>query len=842
MNVLNKLTFKDLLLNKKRSIVTIIGICLSVALICAVAGMVTSFQKTLVEATKAETGYFHTVFMDVKKEDVKYIENRNGVKFYYEIQSKGYSKYNTGNENKPYAYLVEMDKTAFENHTVRLEEGRFPTNSDEIVIQRSMDKNLKIGDKITLNVGKRLASDDSSLNQLNPLNEDERLEGTETREYTIVGIVESLLYNMEDYSSPGYTVISYLSEKQDALDIYVTFKKVKDFRNITSDILDNTSLTTDNKDYNMDLIRFEGAGYSDNNMSMIYTMAIIVIIIIIISSVFVIKNSFSISITEKYKQYGMLASIGATKKQIRKNVLFEGFLLGIIAIPLGILCGLLAVFILVNVINLILKDFLSGALFQFGITWMPIIVSIIVSTITIYLSCIIPAIKASKVSPIEAIRSNNDVKIKNKKLRTPKWIKKIFKIGGDISYKNLKRSSKKYRTTIISLVVSVSIFIGLSSFIDFGFRIATVYYKNLDYDIRITGTDEQIDAFTKLNNIESYQIVRQSNLVIDKSYANENYYDYRIYNDGHIYINLITMNEEAYKKYLDKVGVKDRNKAILTDELEYSSNEKRTVKNVLNVKDKLQGQVIGKSTVSDEELEKLSEEEQDNTYPKYDVEFDIVKSSTKPIGFEFNQNILLIVSPEKMKEIEDKQVLVYTEGLYLTGDKTGKLSDNVNKYVNDNYKDDASLNIDDFSMVAKVMNALVLIISIFLYGFIGVITLIGVTNIFNTITTNMILRSKEFAMLKSVGMTTKEFNKMINLESIFYGFKSLAIGIPIGLILSYLIYYGMTQGLSADYILPLRAIIVSIIFVFIIVGLTMRYSLKKINKQNIIETIRNDNI
>src|SRR5574344_1418051 len=409
--------------------------------------MVTSFQKTLVEATKAETGYFHTVFMDVKKEDVKYIENRNGIKFYYEIQSKGYSKYNTGNENKPYAYLVEMDKTAFENHTVRLEEGRFPTNSDEIVIQRSMDKNLKIGDKITLNAGKRLASDDSSLNQLNPLNEDERLEGTETREYTIVGIVESILYNMEDYSSPGYTVISYLSEKQDALDIYVTFKKVKDFRNITSDILDNTSLTTDNKDYNMDLIRFEGAGYSDNNMSMIYTMAIIVIIIIIISSVFVIKNSFSISITEKYKQYGMLASIGATKKQIRKNVLFEGFLLGIIAIPLGILCGLLAVFILVNVINLILKDFLSGALFQFGITWMPIMVSIIVSTITIYLSCIIPAIKASKVSPIEAIRSNNDVKIKNKKLRTPKWIKKIFKIGGDISYKNLKRSSKKYRTT-----------------------------------------------------------------------------------------------------------------------------------------------------------------------------------------------------------------------------------------------------------------------------------------------------------------------------------------------------------------------------------------------------------
>ena len=97
-------------------------------------------------------------------------------------------------------------------------------------------------------------------------------------------------------------------------------------------------------------------------------------------------------------------------------------------------------------------------------------------------------------------------------------------------------------------------------------------------------------------------------------------------------------------------------------------------------------------------------------------------------------------------------------------------------------------------------------------------------------------------MLKSVGMSSKEFNKMIRLESIMYGTKSLLIGIPLGILGSYGMYKAFAQGIDLGYTLPLPAIIISIIFVFIIVGITMKYSLNKINKQNIIETIRKDNI
>ena len=137
---------------------------------------------------------------------------------------------------------------------------------------------------------------------------------------------------------------------------------------------------------------------------------------------------------------------------------------------------------------------------------------------------------------------------------------------------------------------------------------------------------------------------------------------------------------------------------------------------------------------------------------------------------------------------------------------------------------------------------MVLIISIFLYGFIAVISIIGITNVFNTITTNMALRNKEFAVLKSIGMTDKEFKKMIYYESLLYGTKSLLIGLPIGGILSYWIYKVMSDVYSAPYNFPIVAALISIVFVFGIIFITMRYSAKKTENLNIIETIRKDNI
>lgn len=203
----------------------------------------------------------------------------------------------------------------------------------------------------------------------------------------------------------------------------------------------------------------------------------------------------------------------------------------------------------------------------------------------------------------------------------------------------------------------------------------------------------------------------------------------------------------------------------------------------------------------------------------------------------YNSNAFFIVSEEFINKTGYESV-----SLYAQSNDADKLDIEVEQYKKDNNLTDSNLKSFNLEESVRAENAIVLVISIFLYGFIGVITLIGITNIFNTITTNMNLRKKEFAMLKSIGMTKKEFNRMIRLESIFYGVKSLVIGIPIGLVLSYGMYNVFKNSMDMEYVLPYKAIAVAVIFVAVVIGIIMKYSMSKINKQNIIETIRNDNI
>ncbi|CDA31212.1 aBC-type transport system involved in lipoprotein release permease component [Clostridium sp. CAG:492] len=758
------------------------------------------------------------------------------------------------NEYKPYIFVMEYDKKGLEQGGVTLLEGRMPENSNEIVIPEHLIKsgriNYTIGEKITLNLGKRQTKDGLELTQEDALLTDESEEtesssksksetedfeeivDTKEHTYTIVGIIERSNYKgIEGFSAPGYTAISYMDNENDinTANISVLYSNLKDFQKKTEDIksvIEKNIGSSVTVSYNSSLIDYEG-GVSDTTMASLYSVGAVVIIIIILSSVFVIRNSFSISVSEKTKQYGMLSSIGATKKQIKKSVLYEGFYIGIIGIPLGILCGMLAVVILLQVVNVLLGDSLNEKC-VFSIPILAIIASIVISAITIYLSCILPARRASKISPIEAIRGNDDIKIKAKKVKTSKITKKLFGIGGVIASKNLKRNKKKYRTTVISLVVSISIFISLSSFLDYGGKIVNVYYKDLGYDISVyNGTVENYNEITKLDNVEeySYSYMTEGSVDINK-YGSE--FGKRIAKDNEETnnITIILINNDYFKKFIEHLGIQSTNYkdiAILEDDAYEYIDEKTVFENYYSLK-----------TGDSIEITLTNGEKRTVKISK--------KTDERPMGYKnvYSNGGYLFVSEDFIQDKSDKKSF-HVGSLLIKSQNPDELENEINnlKKTNNLY---SKLYINNISKYVEENQKIILLISIFLYGFIAVITLIGVTNIFNTITTNMILRSKEFANLKSVGMTTKEFNRMIRLESILYGLKSLLIGIPLGLIGSYCIYNGIAKGLDFGYILPLKSIIIAIIFVFIIVGLTMKYSLNKINKQNIIETIREDNI
>ena len=836
MNTLNKLTIKNLKLNKKRTIVTIIGIILSTALICAVAGMYTSFIQTLVNDAINSSGNKHILIKDVNNKDITYFINNPHVKNYYLTQSLGYALINENSNYKPYLYIEKYTKKALEEDHIKIVKGRMPQNEEEIVINNSINNeqlNLSIGDKITLNVGDRVLLNDHNviLNQNDSYDKDnlEEIINTKEETYTITGFIEKTNNIKESVYSPGFMAITYTEQYPvgASLDVSLLFKNPKYYKEFTS-LLDQEF----SYDYglNNELLRWQMAKISDNALKTIFTIIMVVIGIIIFTSVFVIRNSFNISITEKKKQYGMLASIGATKKQIKKNVLYEGFILGLIGIPIGILSGLFADFILVKVINILLLDSLNGLVFAFKVPYLAILASIILASITIYFSVIRAAQKSAKIAPIEAIRSNDEIKIKAKKLKTPRIITKLFGVGGVIAYKNLKRSKSKYRTTVISLVVSISIFIALSTLITYGFKMSNIYYKDLKYNIQVykrvtTLTDytkvyDELLSLTNLGEVNAYTIPKYINYYVPANYLStydgENIDDL----DYSSLIKIVSLGDKQYQEFLKEINgnYEDISKGgILIDDYSFYDGEKYVLGNTFNIKehDILKG--------------KLSTRDNQN-----ELNIEIVKRTNKrPMGLNDNMDYL-VVSDTYFNNLNASYTL---SNLYLDVKNPDEYSKSLDTYL-ENKNDILYTNVD---AMVKQEKSMIILIAIFLYGFIIVISLIGITNIFNTITTNMNLRQKEFAMLKSIGMTKKEFNRMIRLESLFMGLKSLTFGIPLGVCLSYLIYLALV-GEEDIYHLPINSIIIAIASVFLLIACIMKYSINKINKQNIIETIRNENI
>ena len=864
MKVLTKITIKNLKLNKKRTIGTLVGIILSVALICAVAGMATSLRQSLIQTASSNTGYWHLKLSNINKEDIEKFKNNRDIKDLNIINDVGYAKLaKSANENRPYIHLYSLDEKSFNNMELELVEGTYPQNSNEIAISKSIiddaQVDLKIGDTITFNIGDRYIGDRmlSSGYEFEPaelMNEPENVDlilsempedSTKetdverkeeikvnfTKEFTIVGIMSENEQPIKPISfmyDAGYACVTNGLDEGET-NAYIAFKNPLDSETSIDEILGINLNSGEISEYrysiNYELLKWESfnTNLGDSSLNMMIAVVIIVIAIIILTSVYCIKNTFSISLTEKIKMYGMLSSIGATKKQIKKSVIQEGMILSLIGIPVGILVGILLVYILVIAVRGALSGILDIVVFK--ITLLPILISIILGIVTVYLSCLSAARKAKKITPLEAIKSSNDIKIKSKKIKSPKIIKKIFGVGGVIAYKNLKRSKKKYRTTVISIAMSVFVFIASSTLINYAFEAMGGYYKDYDYNIKFSSTSsdgQELKQILNDENFSNYTLLYKTNSILkitDMSKLSEFgktvFIENDLYKNNEIPIEIYGLNSEDFKEYLEKLGVdydKNKDKAVLLD---YYSlyKEGKTIKNRLltySPNDSISGNVEDKEfNVS---ISKITETVPDGLEGTYFYSAVIVLNIDE-YGNDFNfvPNMLTTNSEEP--------------------DDLAKCSQ---KYDN--------MYVTNIASEVRFYDSVRLVVYIFAYGFIGIITLIGVTNIFNTLTSNIDLRQREFAMLKSIGMTKKEFNKMINLETLFYSLKALIFGIVLGLIASFAIYKAFAQSLDYGFKIPMQAILISILFVFVIVFIIMKFAIGKINKQNIIDTIRKENI
>lgn len=886
MQILNRLTIRNLKLNKRRTIVTIIGIILATALLTAVATMAVSLKESVTLRSKKVDGDFHLLLYDMTDKEKESVINNRQVESYYETHEVGYGVLDgCVNDSKPYVYIEALDSDTFEKAEINVTSGRLPEDDSEIVISSHIKTNggvkYNLGDKITFDIGDRTYNG-KKLYQNDTYREDEQLEAKQTKTYKVVGICDRLPYGEEPRTAPGYSVITLANKADTSLnksDIYLRFNKkaLKDRYDLTADILgvDKTLFNKLNSGkledkeiqtlksqldkthsyyINNSLIKYEA--FYDSSVAFVYNMAAVVMVIIIITSAVCISNSFAISINQKTKQYGMLASIGATPRQIRKNVFFEAAFMGVIGIVAGIGGGLSASYILVVLSNKMLID-----TFEMSIVYAPsllgVLLSIVLAIVTIVLSALVPAIRASRMSPIMAINHSEDIKIKSKSLKTPKLIGKVWGEGGVLAYKNMKRNKRKYRVIIISIALSVSTFIALYGFMSLltesvnryandkiDLRVYMSSYKSMSVDEANKKVSNIVNRINNETNITDFTFARgfYASLKDEPKYSSDykevNKYEAGLAENNGYYISIISLGNEEYGKYIKKLGISKetaQSGGILVDNTYQYINNGNDIK-YFNIYDGYKaGDVLTYRIDTSNSSKSLDNSKSSDDTTLYDIRI-VALSNERPFGYDnaYTSYGYLIVSDDYMNRIDTKNT--DSTLLNINCDDPDKAQDIlVNEFnIGQNY-------IFNAAQERRNDEKLILTMKIFLYGFIAIVSLIGITNIFNTVTTGMELRGKEFAMLQSIGMTKKEFDKMIRLESVFYGSKALIIGVVSGTILSYVIYISAGES-QLKYTLPLLAIVMSVIVVIILLLGIMKYSIAQIRKQNIIETIRNENI
>ena len=848
MSILNDLTIKNLKLNKKRTIVTIVGIILSTALMVGIGLLFSSFQDYMIRETISYNGKYEAEYGDVSLDKLNSIDKKDFSYFYQ--KPIGFSKFDSANEYKPYIYISSVDKEYF--NELHLISGRFAENDSELVISNHINTNggasYKIGDIITLKYGERVIEGVNTLAN-NEYYEEETLNIVGEKTYTIVGIVERS--NFEDYSASGYSTFTLdMNDKDGTANVFVMFnnkkKIIKQSEDLAKKLGYNNAIS-----YNSTLLALYGESTYGNIMKSMITMIVIMLSLVSIGCIVVIYNSFAISVMERKKEFGLLSSIGATKKQLSYTVFFEALIEGIIGIILGICGAYIGIGTVILIINNLIGDILVLKL-NLVTNIVFIIIPVIFMILVIFISALVPSRRAAKVSPIEAIRQNDDIKINKKKIKTGKLVNKLFGIEGEIALKNIKRNKKKYRVTIVSLFISIVLFISFSSYMNYTIDTASSVMGEVPYDYQISyfGDDNDIDALDKIseiiksNDVKEYVSYSASNLSIIGNYTySDEYLDFykSAYGDDGIkaltnlkyqYISIYILDDISYNKYKELIGL-DKDSVILLNKFKGVSygNNKRVNYDIpvinngdINIK-------ICNFDDNDEDVDttKYCNKKIDNIFIT-NKSFDLIEE------FSYMSDFKLIVNKKLYDNISDSGTH-YTQFNIISDntDNIDKLTKELDKYDNVNYT-----NVKE-SM--KQANNMILVIKILMYGFIGLVTLIGVTSVFNTISTSMALRKREFAVLRSIGLTRKGFNKILFFESLFFGLKSLIYAIPVSLGVTIIIHYALADMMSINSIvIPWKAIIISIVSVFVIVLLTMMYSTSKIKKHNIIEQIREENI
>jgi putative ABC transport system permease protein len=892
MNILATYTLKYLRLNKKRTAVTILGVILSSALICGVILLGVSFQKLMIDHEIATLGNWHAQFLAVPYAKAKYITENSAVQTAMLSEPLGSATYGSQNAVRPYLYITAYDALSFQNRPIKLVSGRFPQKGDELLISpvvvADSGLGLKPGSTLHLAFGKRNIPNYDEMvkawggEEYVALQDGETFTPSVSKIYTVVGVMAPLY---EETSMPAaFPALTYLDPAQlaaaDKVDISILARDPRSIDTSAPEMAKSAGLEVitgpdgqpakESISYNEDLLTWMGASGRSNYGRFFLVIIATLIALIVGGSALVIYNAFAISIGERKKQFGMFASVGATSAQIRRIVLIEAGVIAAIGIPLGILGAIAGVGILLKLTQGIVSQLIIDAEQGMPLVVSPLVIGLTVlfSTATILLSAWIPARRAARVSPIDAIRQSGEIQEdKPLNLRTSPLIRRVFGFEGELALKSLKRDRKRYRTTVLSLMISIILFVAFNALMLYTNTTQNMASKRMNYDLQIdldyrqSHANQFADLVSQLPEVQRVaygrcaheQYVPPRETITDPAYQalqelNSLNFEYlpRPVEGGtyQFVLKVCTVGPTEFAHYAAQLGLDMQQYSdpsvplgILLNHNTLRQGGKLYDFDLLNLKP---GDTISASRMTGWTSPQGGSEAPANlTWTVGAV------TREAPLGMMGGGLVPeMIVSDAVFDGLTDRMLEL---GPIAPGNMTVQSDDPhaALEAIERLYKTTVGGNFsyysaEEFNKGKDLQN---LMTNLFFYGFLTLITLIGVTNIINTLDTNIKLRRREIAMLKSVGLTPGGFRRMLRYESLFYGLTALLYGLPLGIALSVFIYYQFDDGVGTfAFTLPWGAIAACVLGILAIVFATMLVSGAMIRNDNIVDTLKEENL
>lgn len=909
MNIFHRFTLASLKKNRVRTLVTVIGIMLSMALLTAVIEGANSGMQYLVRAETERVGAFHGYWREVEADKVSELaraEDVNKTAAFYRV---GHAQVCDGEVKLTrYLQIESMGAGLTDLVAVRLTAGRMPENEREIVLpDRYVEQvaRVRVGDTLTLSVGQRtLNGEPIAAHKEYEKNE----ELTDCREltYTVVGIFEKLDTVIDNGYSPSYIALT-AGETAGPATVFFTLKHPARFYSVMKDNL-NAGIGYDWAAHSA-LLAYSGSFRNGVLTQLMYGLVTVLVVLIAFGSISLIYNSFSISVSERTRQFGILKSVGATKKQIRGAVLYEALVLCGIAIPLGAGVGCagigITLYCLRDSFHLILSD-TSDVKMKLVVSWVGLGMAALLCLSIALISAWIPARRALSVSPIQAIRQSTDIKISRREVKTSRLTQKLFGFEGMMASKNFKRNRKRYRSTVVSLFLSVTLFISAAAFCNYlKASVSSITSKDSGadivyhtYDLR-ENPDALLEKLCRANGVErgAYLATRYETLRLPEGTLTKSYLE--IFSDimgsdtdGLYDMKLCAVSDAEFLRFTKAAGIDGER--YLTSEEPMSLLYNRGSRYVRDASDASGSRAkwttytlfAPSATVGTYESRRIRSEIDGYSFIAQDKDGDGSylylskedKATYRATGDDAEREAFLNAHAKRFSETEAVQVLSFRLGGTVDAVPLGMSEEKpfliypysrIAEVTGIDPREDgiafcfeapahaaayadmkqilsdagqSTSRLYDNAQMLESMRSTVTVVNVFSYGFIILISLIAVANVFNTISTNIALRRREFAMMKSVGLTTRGMHKMLNYECLIYGIKGLALGLPVSFLSTLAIWLVVGQAVEQPFMIPWAAVAIAVGSVFAVVFATMLYAGGKLRRDNPIDALKNENL